>query len=83
MSTMPRTVRIYMLGFLSHLSTCSLEVKKATYFALVRPLLEYEACSWDPHIAINPEGFKLTLERSVVSASDVQIISDTATSFHV
>lgn len=50
------------------MSTCSLEVKKAAYFALVRPLLEYEARSWVPHTAKHPEGFKLTLERSVVSA---------------
>jgi hypothetical protein len=40
------------LGFLyRNLSTCPLKLKNTAYLALVRPLLEYSAAAWDPHLA--------------------------------
>ena len=32
-----------------NLSKCSTEVKSTTYLTLVRPIMEYTACVWDPH----------------------------------
>jgi hypothetical protein len=39
------------LGFIRRqLGKCSQEVKLKAYLNLVRPHLEYAACSWDPHV---------------------------------
>ena len=32
-----------------NLSTCNSNVKATVYLTIVRPLLEYTACVWDPH----------------------------------
>ena len=32
-----------------NLSKCSTEVKSTAYFSLVRPIMEYAACVWDPY----------------------------------
>ena len=39
-----------MLGLLRrNLSACDPAVKEAAYMSLVRPLIEYASCAWDPH----------------------------------
>ena len=41
-----------LLGLLRrNLFSCSLEVKEAAYFGVVRPLREYASSCWDPHTA--------------------------------
>lgn len=39
-----------MLGLLRrNLSACDPALKEAAYMSLVRPLIEYASCAWDPH----------------------------------
>jgi len=39
-----------MLNLLRHnLSDCSKQTKSTAYLSLVRPLIEYASCVWDPH----------------------------------
>ena len=40
----------FMLSFLErNFSKCPQNIKEQCYFALVRPILEYGCCAWDPH----------------------------------
>ena len=43
-----------ILNFIKcNLSTSSSETKASAYLSLVRPLMEYASCVWDPHQAVN------------------------------
>ena len=34
-------------------NNCSSETKASAYLSLVRPIMEYASCVWDPHKAVN------------------------------
>ena len=47
-----------VLNFIKrNLSNCS-ETKASEYLSLVRPIMEYASCVWDPHEAVNIQALK-------------------------
>ena len=43
-----------VLNFIKrNLSNCSSETKASAYLSLVRPIMEYASCVWDPHESVN------------------------------
>jgi hypothetical protein len=53
------------LGFLHrNLSNCPRQLKITSYFALVRPLLEYSASVWDPHLKCDIKKLEAIQRRS-------------------
>ncbi len=47
------------LGFIKrNLSMCPKEIKRAAYYTLVRPQLEYASAAWDPHLKTQKESIE-------------------------
>ena len=54
-----------VLNFIKHnLSKCSSETKASAYLSLVRPILEYASCVWDPHEAVNIQALEKVQRRA-------------------
>ena len=60
-----------VLNFIKrNLSNCSSETKASAYLSLVRPIMEYASCVWDPHEIVNiqaPEKVQRRAARWVLS----------------
>ena len=57
-----------VLNFIKHnLSNCSSATKASAYLSLVRPIIEYASCVWDPHEIVNIQKVQRRASRWVLS----------------
>ena len=64
-----------VLGFLRrNLHSCPTHIKNQCYKALVRPILDYASCVWDPHLASDKENLEKVQKRAARFATNNYIL---------
>ena len=54
-----------VLNFIKrNLSNCSSETRASAYLSLVRPIMEYASCVWDPHEIVNIQALEKVQRRA-------------------
>ena len=66
-----------VLNFIKcNLSNCSSETKASVYLSLVRHIVEYASCVWDPHEAVNIQALEKVQRQAAIDGHS-QIMAGT------